>query len=252
MKYLLSGGVGTERGVGARAYTPSLVRVERPCPHSRDSRYIAKRTARMHAHCARRRRADGRPAIPAVSLVPSARPFRFFPFECFFLFLVFNASFFPPAATLPRDYTQRQTQRWFIWLVHGDVRVIYRDLIAFNSSGATVNHKASRVARVSHACCRYDIITSINELCEQIAVAVNSIEGEVADSLRDNVLTYAPLYESGYTYSESRKYPNTCRRLLWIYYVCYSKHFEISLHITVRTVWLSWSYWWSLKVWRCV
>lgn len=101
MKYLLSGGVGTERGVGARAYTPSLVRVERPCTHSRDSRYTAKRTARMHAHCARRRRADGRPAIPVVSLVPSARPFRFFPFECFFLFLAFNASFFPPAATLP-------------------------------------------------------------------------------------------------------------------------------------------------------
>lgn len=44
----------------------------------------------------------------------------------------------------------------------GDVRVIYRDLIAFNSSGSTVNHKASRVARVSHACCRYDVITSIS------------------------------------------------------------------------------------------
>lgn len=166
MKYLLSGGVGTERGVGARAYTPSLVRVERPCTHSRDSRYTAKRTARMHAHCARRRRADGRPAIPVVSLVPSARRFVSFLSNVSFSFSLSTRAFFLPRLLSLRDYTQRQTQRWFIWPVHGDVRVIYRDLIAFNSSGATVNHKASHVARVSHACCRYDIITSISEFRE--------------------------------------------------------------------------------------
>lgn len=42
--------------------------------------------------------------------------------------------------------------------VSAGTHVIYCDLIAFNSSGATVNHRASRIARVRHACCRYDII----------------------------------------------------------------------------------------------
>jgi len=42
--------------------------------------------------------------------------------------------------------------------VSAGTHVIYCDLIAFNSSGATVNHRASRIARVRHACCRYDVI----------------------------------------------------------------------------------------------
>ena len=54
----------------------------------------------------------------------------------------------PPPSSLPRDYTRtHETQRWFIWPVHGDVRVIYRDLIAFNPTGAIVNRKASSAAR---------------------------------------------------------------------------------------------------------
>lgn len=54
----------------------------------------------------------------------------------------------------------------------GDARVIYCDLIAFNSSGVTVNHRASRIARVRNVCCRYDVITSIRESARMRATIV--------------------------------------------------------------------------------
>lgn len=69
-------------------------------------------------------------------------------------------AFFFPASPSPRLHAKANTTLIYLPVSAG-TRVIYCDLIAFNSSGATVNHRASRVARVRHACCRYDVITSI-------------------------------------------------------------------------------------------
>lgn len=56
----------------------------------------------------------------------------------------YSSSTFPP-----RDYTRNTT---VIYLA-GSRRVIYRDLIAFNPTGAIVNREAW--SRHGHACCRY-------------------------------------------------------------------------------------------------
>lgn len=70
--------------------------------------------------------------------------------------------FFFTVSPSPRLHAKANTTLIYL-LVSAGTRVIYCDLIAFNSSGATVNHRASRIARVRHACCRYDVITSICE-----------------------------------------------------------------------------------------
>lgn len=78
------------------------------------------------------------------------------------LYSVQQAFFFRPALPSPRLHAKANTTLIYLPVSAG-TRVIYCDLIAFNSSGATVNHRASRIARVRHARCRYDVITSIRE-----------------------------------------------------------------------------------------
>lgn len=56
----------------------------------------------------------------------------------------YSSSTFPP-----RDYTRNTT----VIYPAGSRRVIYRDLIAFNPTGAIVNREAW--SRHGHACCRY-------------------------------------------------------------------------------------------------
>lgn len=79
--------------------------------------------------------------------------------------------FFFSASPSPRLHAKANTTLIYLPVSAG-TRVIYCDLIAFNSSGATVNHRESRIARVRHACCRYDVITSICEFAMSMRMAI--------------------------------------------------------------------------------
>lgn len=123
----------------------------------------------MQAHCARRRRPIlSRPSsMHLSSLHPPAAPaslplFLFAALRRNFFCICCSVGFFFPASPSPRLHVKANTTLIYLPVSAG-THVIYCDLIAFNSSGATVNHRASRIARVRHACCRYDVITSIRE-----------------------------------------------------------------------------------------
>lgn len=81
------------------------------------------------------------------------------------------AGFFFSASPSPRLHAKANTTLIYLPVSAG-TRVIYCDLIAFNSSGAIVNHRASRIARVRHARCRYDVITSICESAMRMRIAI--------------------------------------------------------------------------------
>lgn len=93
----------------------------------------------------------------------------------FYEFAGFSSGFFSPSSLSSRLHAKANTTLIYLPGLSGDARVIYCNLIAFNSSGVTVNHRASRIARVRNACCRYDVITSILASprgCEDAMIAV--------------------------------------------------------------------------------
>lgn len=100
--------------------------------------------------------------VSPASFIPLQHPARlprFLPVVAI-LFPAAPRGFFFSASPSPRLHAKANTTLIYLPVSAG-TRVIYCDLIAFNSSGAIVNHRASRIARVRHACCRYDVITSI-------------------------------------------------------------------------------------------
>lgn len=126
----------------------------------------------MQAHCTRRRR----PISSFSSFVNLSRYVSLHLASCFLpassrfspLSTLFHGFLFPFIALIAITREGKHDADLSAGL-SGDARVIYCDLIAFNSSGATVNHRASRIARVRNACCRYDVITSICEFARMRA-----------------------------------------------------------------------------------
>jgi len=133
-----------------------------PRPHSRDSAK-SKHGCRRIALVASGRLLSLPPLPPARSNPPPRDfpPLRAFP----------PASFFPRVVLAAITHAKANTALIYLAASAGITRVIYRDLIAFNSSGATVNHRASRIARVRHACCRYDVITNVRGDAKRGAIA---------------------------------------------------------------------------------
>lgn len=161
-------------------YTPLRYKyMVSPCPHSRDSAKSKHRRVRVQAPLC---------SSPPADFFSSFVLFAMFP--CFLhppaqhqrlslpprrrhslLRSLFCAAFLFSASPLPRLHAKANTTLIYLPVSAG-TRVIYCDLIAFNSSGATVNHRASRIARVRHACCRYDVITFICESAMRMRMAI--------------------------------------------------------------------------------
>jgi len=163
------GGTIEEREGKAGGCTPFSARAHpltvQPRPHSRDS---AKSKHGCALVAAGRLLLSSPPPLPSPAR-SNRPPLRGLP--SLDALAVPAASFFLCVALAAIIHAKANTALIYLAASAGITRVIYRDLIAFNSSGATVNHRASRIARVRHACCRYDIITYVRGDAKRSAIA---------------------------------------------------------------------------------